>query len=83
MISLQFSAESGFVVLLSLLVGWAVYRHSTKNHPGQQGQGDLAVPIGAVAASVLILSFLFGMGDGSGATDTTPPAPSTSVTTRE
>ncbi|MDQ1013162.1 hypothetical protein QFZ82_007647 [Streptomyces sp. V4I23] len=83
MISLQFSAENGFIVLLSLLVGWAVYRHSMKNRPGQQAHGDLAVAIGAVAASVLILGFLFGVGDGSGTVDNTPPAPLSSITTRE
>ncbi|MEV6740087.1 hypothetical protein AB0N14_25335 [Streptomyces sp. NPDC051104] len=72
MISLQFSAENAVVVLLSCLIGMIVYRHSRDSHAGPQAKGDLATAIAAVATTILVLSFLFGMGDGSKSTGEEP-----------
>ncbi|MER5942506.1 hypothetical protein ABT121_35010 [Streptomyces sp. NPDC001928] len=77
MITLQISAVNGLIVALSLVVGVLVYRRTVSG----QVKGDLALAAGAVAACVLVLGFLFGVGDGAVIpTDVPPPAVAESPT---
>ena len=68
MIILQISAANGLIFVLSVIVGCLVYRQSARG----AGKGDLALAATAVASCVLVLGFLFGMGDGSTAPVGTP-----------
>ncbi|MFB6906679.1 hypothetical protein ACFCWB_20670 [Streptomyces bacillaris] len=75
MISLQIPAANALVFIISLVVGCVVYRRSV-NHAGSVTKGDLAMAIAATAACVVVLAFLFGLGDGAA----TPAVPGVSPT---
>ncbi|QQM38048.1 hypothetical protein [Streptomyces liliifuscus] len=68
---------NGFVVVVSIVVGCIAFYRSQNAHTGMATKGDLGVAVTCAAASVVILSFLFGLGDGSPAES---PAPSPAAT---
>lgn len=70
---------NGFVVVVSIIVGCIAFCRSQNAHTGMATKGDLGMAITCAAASVVILSFLFGLGYGSPAR-TEAPAPSPPAT---
>ncbi|MFF9192611.1 hypothetical protein [Streptomyces rochei] len=85
MLSLHIPAANAAIFTVSLVVGYLVYRHSTHAQVGTSAKGDLGMALGAVATCVVVLAFLFGLGDGkavpSPASTTTPSAPVSSTPT--
>jgi hypothetical protein len=73
-LSLHIPAANAAVFAVSLMVGYAVYRRSTYTHAGATPKGDLAMALGATATCVLVLAFLFGLGDGQASPPAAPPA---------
>ncbi|MEU4499663.1 hypothetical protein AB0F96_41040 [Streptomyces sp. NPDC023998] len=70
MISLQIPAANGLIVLLSLLAGFAVYFRRSR---------DIAAAVAAAVACLLVLGFLFGLGDGTPQPKEHPSAPTAPV----
>ncbi|MEU0645963.1 hypothetical protein [Streptomyces umbrinus] len=66
---------NGFVVVVSIVVGCIAFYRSQNAHTGMATKGDLGLAVTCAAASVVILSFLFGLGDGSRAKTESPAPP--------
>ncbi|UUU37740.1 hypothetical protein [Streptomyces sp. NBC_00162] len=67
--NLHINGENALVVALSCVVAYVVYRR-TQSHQqsaltGRPGRGGLVAALTAGAATLLLLAFLFGLGDGS------------------
>lgn len=79
MIRLEIPATNGLIFVVSCIVGFIVYNRSATVHQGSAAKGDLVAALGATATCVIVLAFLFGLGDGSPALSP-QPAPGVSPT---
>jgi hypothetical protein len=70
---------NGLVVVAAIIAGCVVFRHTRSAHTDRSATGDLSTAIAAAAAVVLILAFLFGLGDGSAGVRDAPASPPTSA----
>jgi hypothetical protein len=63
-LSLNIPAANAAIFAISLVVGYLVYRHSMNTQAGTATKGDLGMALGAAATCMVLLAFLFGLGDG-------------------
>lgn len=66
--NLHIDPVNGFIVVAGLLVGYLVYRRpagSTGAQTPSPPQKDLLGGAGAALTTILVLAFLFGLGDGA------------------
>src|SRR3954471_10663778 len=68
-VTLYINPLNGFVVVVGCVVGYFVYRRpvSGANVQAPQPQRDLVGGTATALATILILAFLFGLGDGQNA----------------
>ncbi|WP_406187349.1 hypothetical protein [Streptomyces sp. NBC_01006] len=76
MVNLHISAVNAMIFTLACLVAYVVYRR-TKNPSVLPGRlsGDVGAALTAAATVLLMLAFLFGVGDGSPASAGEEPLP--------
>ncbi|MDX2762395.1 hypothetical protein [Streptomyces europaeiscabiei] len=66
--NLHIDPVNGLLVAIGFVVGYLVYRRPAAGTGGEQStpmQGDLVGGTTAALATILILAFLFGLGDGT------------------
>ncbi|MFG2097273.1 hypothetical protein [Streptomyces sp. NPDC048612] len=69
---------NGLIVGIGCVVGYLVFRRTAVN--AQRQPGDLPAAIAAAASTIVVLAFLFGLGDGKASKpEETRPVPTPTV----